>query len=319
MQSEPLFASNQHPIFVVGAPRSGTTLLQYMLRSHPRISFPTSESHFFIPLYRNQASFGDLKQVENVRRVLGEMYRINADFLETNLHGMHFDIDSLAGELHAEGRHTVQGIITGLFEKNARGEGKARWGDKTPYYVLHMPKLLDWFPNAKIIHLIRDGRDCALSMFERKHDFRVYNTYYAAKYWQHFVDTGREVGSRLGANTYMEIRYEDMLADPVAAARRICEFLGEEYSDRVVNYNKSREAGKTPLLQKPIQKENAQKWRSRMSPWQVRVFESAAGDTLSRCNYDVQTSAKPLPLPLRAMYRLHNNVVTRLFRNVRKL
>lgn len=307
------------PIFVVGAPRSGTTLLQYMLRSHPRISLPTSESHFFIPLYRNQASFGDLEQVENVRRVLGEMHRISADFLETNLHGMHFDLESLAEELHAEGRHTVQGIIAGLFEKNARGESKARWGDKTPYYVLHMPKLLEWFPDAQIIHLIRDGRDCALSMFERKHDFKVYNTYFAAKYWQHYVDTGRELGSRLGANTYMEVRYEDMLADPVAATRRICEFLGEEYSDSLVNYNKSREVGKTPLLQKPIQKENAQKWRTKMSPWQVKVFESAAGDTLSRFNYDVNTSAETLPLPLRAMYRLDNNVMSWLYRNVRKL
>lgn len=125
------------PIFVVGAPRSGTTLLQYMLRSHPRISLPTSESHFFIPLYRNQASFGDIKQVENVRRVLGEMHRISADFLETNLHGMQFNIDSLAGELHAEGRHNVQGIIAGLFEKNARrGQGKVG-GQNTLLCVAH--------------------------------------------------------------------------------------------------------------------------------------------------------------------------------------
>lgn len=80
------------PIFIVGAPRSGTTLLQYILRSHPGISMPTGESHFMIPLYRNAGKFGDLRQIENVRRVLHEMYRISANFLDTDLQGMKFDI-----------------------------------------------------------------------------------------------------------------------------------------------------------------------------------------------------------------------------------
>ena len=84
------------PIFIVGAPRSGTTLLQYMLRSHPRISLPTGESHFIVPLYRNTAMFGDLTKIENVRAVLVEMYRRSADFLDTDLHGLKFDIDGCA-------------------------------------------------------------------------------------------------------------------------------------------------------------------------------------------------------------------------------
>jgi len=172
----------QGPIFIVGAPRSGTTMLQYRLRNHPHISLPTGESHFFIPLYRNLESFGDLRQVDNIRRVLQAMHEQSRDFLETDLHGVKFDVDRLARELHAEGRHTMPAIISGLFEKNARGEGKSRWGDKTPYYVMHLPKLLEWFPDAQIVHLIRDGRDVALSLFGRQHDFSVYNTYFAAEY-----------------------------------------------------------------------------------------------------------------------------------------
>lgn len=199
------------PVFIVGAPRSGTTLLQYRLRNHPRISLPTGESHFFIPLYRNQHQFGDLSHLENVRSVLEAMYRQNREFLETDLHGLQFDIDNLARELHAEHRQTIPSIITGLFEKNARGEGKARWGDKTPYYVLHIPKLLEWFPNAQIVHLIRDGRDVALSLMGRKHDFRIYNAYCAAEYWKRYVDQGREFGQALNKDCYYEIRYEDLL------------------------------------------------------------------------------------------------------------
>lgn len=305
----PAMSSKNGPIFIVGAPRSGTTLLQYMMRSHPRLSLPTGESHFFIPLYRNAEKYGDLSRLENVRAVLDAMHRQSADFLDTDLHGMKFDAAALAEELHREGRCTMPAIISGLFEKNARGEGKVRWGDKTPYYVLHLPKILEWFPDAQIIHLIRDGRDCALSLFERKHDFGVYNTYHAAKYWQQYVEAGCESGRKLGSSVYLEVRYEDMLVDQAAVMRRICDFLHEEFSDSLVNYKKSGEAGKTPLLQKPIQKDNAQKWRTKMTPWQIKVFESAAGDTLAQNGYELLTSAKRFALPLRALFRLHNKVV----------
>lgn len=297
------------PVFIVGAPRSGTTLLQYMLRSHPALSLPTGESHFIVPLYNDVASFGDLSDVANVRAVLTEMYRRSADFLDTDLHGMRFDVDSLAREFHEQGRCTMNGIIAGLFEKNARGEGKSRWGDKTPYYVLHIPKLLDWFPDAQIIHLIRDGRDVALSLFGRQRDFSVYNTYMAAQYWQPYVDVGQRVGAALADDVYMELRYEDVLHDQATALKRICAFLGEAYTEDLLEYKKSGEAGKTPLLQQPVQKDNTGKWRSRMSRWQVRVFESEAGDTLARNGYPVMTSSRRLPRPMRAAYRLHDRAV----------
>jgi len=305
------------PIFIVGAPRSGTTLLQYMLRSHPRISLPTGESHFIVPLYRNAATFGDLTKIENIRTVLAEMYRRSADFLDTDLHGFKFDIDTCAKRLHSKGCNTLPDIVAGLFSENAAGEGKIRWGDKTPYYVLHLPKILDWFPDAQVIHLVRDGRDCALSLFSRRHDFRVYNTYHAAKYWQQYVEAGRAWGLEAGGHIYLEIRYEDILADPAKALHRVCEFLDEEYSDMVVNFKKAGEAGKTPLVQRSVQSENTQKWRQSMSLRQIRVFESAAGDTLEACGYPVTTSTRRMPLPLRGAYRLHNRAVSWFYRVMR--
>lgn len=310
----PSVTSNNGPIFIVGAPRSGTTLLQYMMRSHPRLSLPTGESHFFIPLYRNAEQFGDLTRIENIRAILESMYRQSAEFLDTDLHGIKFDIAALAEEFHRENRSTMPAIISGLFEKNARGEGKVRWGDKTPYYVLHIPKLMEWFPNAQIIHLIRDGRDCALSLFARKHDFGVYNVYHAAKYWQQYVEVGCETGRQYGPDRYMEVRYEDLLGDQTAVMHKICDFLREDFTDALVNYKKAGQAGKTPLLQKSLQKDNSEKWRSKMSPRQIRIFESAAGDTLQHHGYELMTSAKRLFLPIRILFRLHNSVISWLNR-----
>lgn len=302
------------PIFIVGAPRSGTTMLQFRLRNHPRISLPTGESHFFVPLYRNSERFGDLSQMENIARVLEAMYRQSAEFLDTDLHGLKFDVDTLARELHAEGRHSIAEIIAGLFEKNARGEGKVRWGDKTPYYVLHMPKLLEWFPDAQIIHLIRDGRDVALSLFGRRHDFHVYNVYHAAKYWQQYVEVGCEAGAKLETGTYLEVRYEDILSNPTESLQKICTFLGEEFTEKLFEVRSVAEPGKTPLVHKPLKSDNAEKWRQEMTPWQIRVFESAAGSTLESFGYKLCTSSRCLPLPLRILYRGHNRIMTFFWR-----
>ena len=289
-----------------------------MLRSHPRISLPTGESHFIVPLCTAPHAFGDLSRLENVQRLLREMYRRSTEFLDTDLHGIHFDIEALALELWKEGRKTPPAIISGLFEKNARGEGKVRWGDKTPYYVLHLAKILEWFPGSQFIHLIRDGRDCSLSLINRRHDFNVYNTYHAAKYWRHYVQVGREQGKILGSKNYFEILYEDLLADPTQAMVRICAFLGEQYAESLVHFNKAKQPGKTPLLQKPVQPDNAGKWRSQMTHAQIRAFESAAGDTLSQLGYPLETNSKALPWPLQIAFRSHNRLLTAMNRRVRR-
>ena len=302
------------PIFIVGAPRSGTTLLQYIVRSHPRLSLPTGESHFIVPLQQERQRFGDLSRPENVRRVLEEMWRRSQDFLATDLHGLRFTeetIPDLAEALAAEGGGTMAGVIAALFGRNAAGEGKVRWGDKTPYYVLHMELLLEMFPEAQFVHLIRDGRDCALSTLVRRDDFHVYNFYEAARYWQRYVEVGQEVGATLPPGHYFEIRYEDLLDDPPAALGRLCDFLGEEYTDDLVNFRKAREAGKTPLVAKPIQKGNKEKWRAQMSSRQLTLFEGAAGETLERNGYPLATAAHPLPLAVRATCRAHNRVLRR--------
>ena len=218
-------------------------------------------------------------------RVLCAMEAQSAEFLHTDLHGLRFDVDTLTREFVAEGRRTMRDIITGLFEKNAAGEHKPRWGDKTPYYVLHIPKLLEWWPDAQIIHIVRDGRDVALSMFARRHDFRAYNTYHVAREWERYVETGSQQGRLLPTSQYLELRYEDMLGDQKSTVQTICAFLGEAYSDDLLAYKKSGEAGKTPLLQQPIQKSNQDKWRHDMTSWQIRVFESGAGDTLRHFGY----------------------------------
>ena len=93
-----------------------------MLRSHPDISLPTGESHFFIPLLRQEEEYGDLRQLKNIRLVLSRMYRQSANFLDTDLHGIKFDIERLGNILHQQQHPSMAQLIAGLFELNATGE-----------------------------------------------------------------------------------------------------------------------------------------------------------------------------------------------------
>lgn len=301
------------PIFVVGAPRSGTTLLQRMLRSHPRISSPTGESHFFIPLLRDNIQYGDLSQIENVRALLEQMHERWAEFLDTDFHGVRFEVDSMANAIHARGAKRLSEVLDALFRINAEGEGKARWLDKTPYYIHHIPTLLATYPDAQFVHIIRDGRDTALSMLERAADIRVFNIAAGAKLWRRYVEAGRSSGRQLAPHQYLELRYEDMLADPVGIVQRLCEFLGEKYSDKIIDFEKSTDPKtKTPLLKQGLQESNREKWRASMRPRQIKTFESIAGDTLLDCGYELAYRRRALNPIDRTINDIHQRVMERL-------
>lgn len=301
------------PIFVVGAPRSGTTLLQRMLRSHPRICSPTGESHFIVPLLRDEARFGDLTQRENLRALLRTMHARWDEFLDTDLHGMRFDVEKTAQAIHDRHAKDMVGFLDTLFRLNAEGEGKARWLDKTPYYILHIPTLVAAFPDAQFVHIIRDGRDAALSMHERASEIRVFNTSACACLWQRYVETGRQEGRKLGSDQYHEFRYEDMLDDPVTTVKKLCDFLGEEYSDRVIDFQKSTDPkSRTPLLKQGLQGGNREKWRSSMTPRQIRTFEAIAGETLQACGYELAYPWRPLNPLVEAASEIHQRIMAHL-------
>ncbi len=290
----------QRPLFIVGSARSGTTLLQYMLRSHPEISLPTGESHFFIPFYKRRKEYGDLTNIRNIKSLLTDLYKTKKPFFDEEMHGIRFDADTLASQMHLEGRSSVPEIISGIFEANAIAEGKSRWGDKTPYYILHLDTLLEMFPNAQFVHLIRDGRDCALSMLERKKDLKIFNIYHAAHTWNKYVKSGQDFGHR-NPDSYFELRYEDILDRPNQTIQGLCAFLNIEFNKSVINFKKSDGSGKTPLLAKPLQQSNQAKWRSKMTKRQLTVFESLAGNTLEENDYELSFS-NPVISPISWVY-----------------
>lgn len=287
-------------------------MLQFILDDLPNLSMPTGESHFIVPLYNNQSDFPNINTPEGMHHLLQTINDFNPIFLYGDLHGLKFDVARLTEEFLSEGRSCVRDVVAGIFEHDARGRGKPRWGDKTPYYALHLDMLVDWWPDAKIIHLIRDGRDVALSLIGRRHDFSVYNVYTAAQYWSKYVDTCRAQGARLPSNQYLELRYEDVLNNKQNALQTVCEFIGEPYpSEGELENVKQTEIARQL---RNVNKNNQGKWQRTMNAWQIRCFESEAGSSLEQFGYHLVSSKRRLPLPVRALYRLHNSLSIRFYR-----
>src|SRR5919112_1630386 len=167
------------PIFVVGCPRSGTTMVQLMLHAHPRIAIPP-ETRFLLTAYWERRRFGDLGRAEG-RYALA---RWIVDRKQTRFADLGLDAEEIVREITAG-----PGTLGTVFRGYARRFGKPRWGDKRPAYLQNLDVILRLFPDAQIVHVIRDGRACVASLKEMSWNREdLYGTVAA---WARSVDDAR--------------------------------------------------------------------------------------------------------------------------------
>ena len=250
--------------FVIGSPRSGTTLLRAMLDSHPELAIPP-ESHF-IP-----SSIG----------TPGELVRRLQDNDKFQRWGISLEgIDQAPAYADA---------VRAVYARFSASRGKSRYGDKTPDYALHVPLLAALFPESKFVHLVRDGRNVAPSIVEAGF---AKNFKKATLMWRRFVSAGRLAGSGL-TDRYLEVSYEKLVEDPEKALQGICDFLQLAYDDRMLRYPDRIDSvipnlpSTNPLRGRPTN--TLRDWRQQLTPEQLRMFERLAGDCLKAFGYQPAT------------------------------
>lgn len=276
---------NTRPVFfVIGSPRSGTTLLRNLLRSHPHLAV-APESHFVPILYR---AIGDPTDERSRRRLITRV--LNTHWVRS--WGVPMRLSDF------DGCTTFRDIIERLYRVAAGEKRNCRQGDKTPGYAREIPTLDRIFPEAQFIHIIRDGRDVALSLshvwFGHRH------AYTAACYWRDHVLEARRDGAPLGPGRYLEVRYETLLRETEQTMRTVCEFLGEPFDPRVLVPAESRRMrSRRPTSRAPkmishteIVPVNHDKWRTLMSREDLEIFETAAGDLLAELGYERVTRGR---------------------------
>jgi len=272
------------PVFIVGCSRSGTTMLRLMLDSHPALSIP-GESAFIRYLWINRRDYGT-----------GDRFRSDRllDDILTNAHFMRWGVSPQ----HVRNRvsrllsPTFADIIAAPFEAYAEMNGKVRWGDKTPVYVLSISALAHLFPTARFVHLIRDGRDVASSHLSIPMlDGGIWE---ASLLWRDWVSSGIRSGRRLPSGHYIEIRYEDLVSDTDRQLRDLCSFLDLDFDRTMLSYHMDADKRLQTrpdwvefhrnISQPPIS--STRDWRREMPREDVRVFESVAGELLKTLGYE---------------------------------
>ena len=277
---KPESTDDSRPFFILGAGRSGTSLLSRMLNQHPNLAVPP-ESHLYNTFYPWLGYYGSLAVPQNRATLVADIVasgplrdwspRLRADEVLR-----HIDGDSFGA------------VVDGVMRAWAAKQGKGRWGEKTPGHAHYWGPISADFEGVPVIHVVRDGRDVAMSMIEAR--FGPKSIYSCAMGWREYLHKIEDVRSRWPRQLFFEVAYEDLLDNTKRVLKEVCDFLGERYAPEMLGYYHDTSPYPTDVrnrenLSKPVIVENKQKWRSRMSRDEVRVFEAVAGDALVRYGY----------------------------------
>ncbi len=309
----PAMSKPQKPVFILGNPRSGTSLLGRMINCHPNIAVPY-EAHIYNTFWLFNQRYEPLSDPARQRRLALDMMSLRVNRFWENP-------PRIEHVLEAVERESFHGVFEALMTSWLKSRNKPRWGEKTPQNGPHWRAISEGFPDAQFIHLVRDGRDCALSWINA--NFGPKLTYPAAVKWAAYVDDMQVMKQTLGPQRVIEVRYEDLISDIDTTLHAICEFLGEPYDPAMKAFYKSEDTYMTERrnnekLKQPVMTSNTDKWKKKMSERNQRIFEALAGKQLQRYGYprlypdatagawDRLRDTKLLHPPLRAMAMIKN-------------
>lgn len=284
------------PLLILGVARSGTTLLRVMLDRNSQLAIP--DESYFIPQLADRhrgavdvdAFLDDLSRLPTLRD---------------------WDVRPGAVRAHLRTGCTPGEAIAAVYETYAEQHGKRRWGDKTPMYMEHLDVLERLFPESRYVHLIRDGRDGAMSFQSMPEGIVTRSWNYPrsaaafARKWRTEVQAARRLGRRVGER-YLELHYEQLVQQPEAELERICAFAGLPFEPDMVSYPGTLDLSAKPhhsrLSQPPTP--GLRNWSSEMGAADVADFERIAGDELAACGYPLADPANTTGPGVRERLRL---------------
>lgn len=273
-------ARSKAPVFVVGCPRSGTTLLYHMLLSAGGFVVFRAESHAFNLLAHR---FGSLKSARN-RTALADAWLRSQAFRVSGL--QEAEVRAVVSRAATAGE-----LLKALMQAMGGRQVVTRWADTTPDHLLYMAEIKRQIPDALFLHIIRDGRDVALSFVEQgwSHPLpwdKGQELSMAALYWQWAVQRGRESGRELGGD-YLEVKFEELVGNPREVLSRVGGFI-----DQALDYERIQSAAigsvskpNTSFEGDAAQFNPVERWKHQMSAEQLLNLEMLIGDSLQQLGH----------------------------------
>jgi len=267
------------PVFVVGMPRSGTTLLGAMLNAHSQVAV-APETHFYT---RCRADPPEDDTIEDVWARLSQQPGVqDMELTEEEKTRICTRIRRIDGPTPAD-------LLNALGTVYAERTGAAVWGENTPDHLAHVPVVLREFPEAGVLCVVRDPRDVCLSL--RSVPWNRDSLPEAAWKWRRYAEMSSVYRSSL-PNRFREVRYEELLRQPESVLRSILEWLGLSFERRVLEFHRDDEGPADPdrepwkaKTRRPLDPTNTEKWRTRMKEAERAVVENVVGKALRARGY----------------------------------
>ena len=276
------------PIFIVGANRSGTTLLRLILNAHSRIGIPEELVYFDSRLAG--IPIGQWRHPGLSQRA----YRAFVDrFLTKNCAPMvPLDAAELRRDILQSGPQDFRRPYQLALEHWAHSHGKVRWGEKTPGNLFYVDVIRDMFPEAQFIHLVRDPRAGVHSM--NRASFLANDAIINALNRHKYVKEGLAIQEGMvSTGQWMQVRYEDLVAKPEATVQALCQFLHEPFEPAMLHfhedaehYMKRRASGDfNSAATRPIDQSKIEAWRSGLTRREIAAVEAICGEQMQRLGY----------------------------------
>lgn len=289
------------PIFLTGFARSGTTWVNRLLRDYFSVGL-VNEGQFIVALGSRLARYGDLQEGENFRRLLRGLR--DDEFFRILKRNYHVEID---WHRVAAGPPSFPEIVLDILRQIADKMDKHRIGSKYPVFGRYLGLLDELFPNCRVVHVVRDGRDCALS--HRHMTWGHQNTYAAAVHWRDYLRKARSAAQRMSGR-YLEVRYEDLLAKPEATVVVLEKFLTGTSGPITERFM---------VESSRLRSEKVAHWRDAMPARDQAIFEGVAGDALRDAGYPITGTGRRPTAVARAVYTVHDRSTREAWHWARKL
>lgn len=276
-------------VFTGGCPRSGTTLLQRMLDHHPSLAM-ANDTHFIPKCLPKAAGHNDVRLASAVVECVRGYPRFKR-----------LGLPSSVVDRAAEQSKTYVEFVSRIYTEFGAAHGKRLAGEKTPDYIRHIPLLDALFPWARFLHVIRDGRDVALSARSwatkrgrrrgpsRSELWDEEPIAVLALWWSRFVVKGRKNGAEVSGGRYLEVRFEALAAEPRQTLEGVLSFLGLPFAEEALLYHRGRtrpKAGRSAKNAWLPPTPGLRDWRTQMPSRDVELFEALAGDLLDELGYE---------------------------------
>lgn len=274
----------ERQIFIGGCSRSGTTLLGAILGAHSECICPP-ESHFKVSVLRScRTRDGDIDP-EKALRLIRMHWRFK-------LWGLEIDPREAPDSSYADLLEWLVGRYAG-----SRGMAGSIWVDHTPENINYASTLLEIFPQARIVHIVRDGRGVAASILPL--DWGPNTIVRAAPWWQAMVREGLALEALLPGDRIVRVRYEDLVRAPEETVQQLCQELELAYEPGMLQANgfqpPSYTAGQHTLIGRQPDPSRATRWKTALTRRQIEMFESLAADLLGQLGYPLLYGSRAKP------------------------